>query len=163
MTEKCLHRWSRVVCFCFAKNLFLKRCQFKNFFWIQGSRKLKYCSYQSALLKTSALSLRGKFFSYVWSTFLFICSTWTTDVQNILEKPEPRPKNQRPEPGKHTKEPLRIFFITMRLVFEIIFIEPTVPPSIFWYFATEWIKGPLLHFRHCDIVQNSQFLSDKFS
>ena len=46
------------------------------------------------------------FFSSVQSdrsTFLFICSTsstLTTDLQNILETPEPRPKqkHRRPEP-----------------------------------------------------------------
>ena len=48
----------------------------------------------------------ASFFSSVQrdrSTFLFICSTsstLTTDLQNILETPEPRPKqkHRRPEP-----------------------------------------------------------------
>ena len=39
-------------------------------------------------------------------TLLFICSTLTTDVQNILETSEPRPtQNRRPEPRKHTQDP----------------------------------------------------------
>ena len=51
-------------------------------------------------------SYSGYFFSSVQRdryTFLFICSTsstLTTDLQNILEPPEPRPKqkHRRPEP-----------------------------------------------------------------
>ena len=48
----------------------------------------------------------ASFFSSVQrdrSTFLFICSTsstWTTDVQNILEH-RPKQKHRRPEPQKH--------------------------------------------------------------
>ena len=48
-------------------------------------------------------------------------STWTADVQNILETPEPRPKrkHQRPKPQKHRILPFGVFhsdfFGTMRL------------------------------------------------
>ena len=75
--------------------------------------------------------------------------------------------NRRPELRKHTKDApfgyldyfdvfnLDFFFSTMTLFWKCV-------PSVFWYFATEWMvkkaKGsPFYIFRHCDTVQNSQF------
>ena len=98
--------------------------------------------------------------------FLLICSTWTTDVQNILETSEPRPKqNRRPEPRKHIEDPYlsilvfltRVFLALWNFFLKIFWLNQGALPSIFWNFATEWVLknpegSPLLHFLalwHC--------------
>ena len=96
---------------------------------------------------------------------LFICSTWTMHFQNILDTSEPRPKQSwRPEPRKHTKDPplaILVFltvFSTMRLFFEIFWLHQKVLPSIFWFFATEWmVWSPVYNFRQSEIFQNDSF------
>ena len=105
------------------------------------------------------------------STFLFICSTsstWTTDVQNILEKPEPRPKqkHRRPEPRKHGIPPLvfstRIFFGTMRHFLKFFVFHQMsafVCFDILQHNGCQKItkRPPFYHFRLCDTVQNFHF------
>ena len=55
-----------------------------------------------------------------------------------------------------------IFFGTMRLFFELLWIPPKGLLRLFRYFATQWMsknpKGSPFHsFRHCDTVQKSHF------
>ena len=93
------------------------------------------------------------------STFLFICSTsstWTTDVQNILETPEPRPKqkHRRPEPRKHRIPPLVCFtriFSSLCYFFEVFWIPPKGLPFVCFDIlqhngCQKNPKCPLLHF-----------------
>ena len=90
------------------------------------------------------------------STFLFICSTsstWTTDVHNILETPEHRPKqHRRPEPRKHRIPPFvfftRIFFRRYATFFEV-FLDSTKgsPLRLFRHNGCQKPQRvPLLHF-----------------
>ena len=71
-------------------------------------------------------------------TFLFIRSTWATNIQNMPETSEPRPKqNRRPEPQKHTKDPhlaILVFWIFFR---HCETLHQRVLSSIYWYFETE--------------------------
>ena len=110
----------------------------------------------------------GSFFRRARSTFLFICSTTPTDVQNILEMPEPRPKqkHRRPEPRKHTKDPPFVFSLSFSSAlsdfFEFLDCTKGSPIHLFQYFPTHWMsknpKGsPFYIIRHCDTVQKSHF------
>ena len=105
----------------------------------------------------------GSFIRRVRFTFLFMCSkssTWTTDVQNILETPEPRPKqkHRRPEPRLHRIPPLvfftRICFGTKRLFWT--FLDSTKgSPSFVSIFCN--IMDVEKSQRHCDTVRKSHF------
>ena len=70
-------------------------------------------------------------------------------MQNLLETPEPRPKqkHRRPEPRKHTKDPplvffTRIFFGTMRLFFKLFGLHNRVSPSFDSIFCNTMSKNP---------------------
>ena len=73
--------------------------------------------------------------------FLFICSTWITHIQNVLDTSEPRPKQtRRPEPRKHTKELHFGYLGVFNLGFLLhcaTFFEPKGRLHFFWNFATE--------------------------
>ena len=103
-------------------------------------------------------SYSGQFFRHVRSTFLFICSattTWTTDVQNILEMSETHPKQKNDV--QSLENILRISFGYLG-VFHLVFsalwdffsknfwIAPKGPP---FNLATEWMlkkpKGSPFH------------------
>ena len=128
-----------------------------------------WAHYFVGLFQANALLSQWLVFSSVQrdrSTFLFICSTsstWTTDIENIFETTELRPKQNHwhPEPRKHSIHPLvcftPFFFGTMRLLFEIFWIPPT---GITFVCFDSWQhngchkipKGPLFHFSalcHC--------------
>ena len=112
----------------------------------------------------------GSFF--LWSTFLFICST-TSNLNNFKHQElqpqkrvqnEKKKQNRRPEPRKYTKDPpiAPLFFGTMRL-FETFWIAPKGPPFICFDIlqhngCQKITKGPPFYIiRHCDTVQKSHF------
>ena len=76
-----------------------------------------WAHYFVGLFQANALLSQWLVFSSVQrdrSTFLFICSTsstWTTDIENIFETTELRPKQNHwhPEPRKHSIHPLVCF------------------------------------------------------
>ena len=79
-------------------------------------------------------------FRHVRSPFLFIFSTWTMDVQNILKTSEPRlNQNRRQKPLKHTKDPplailvllTSIFFDTTRHFSKKFWLHQKVPLHFF--------------------------------
>ena len=95
------------------------------------------------------------------STFLFSCSTsstWTTDVQNILETPEPRPKQNIDV--QNLENILRIPLWCFSLEFFGLHQRVSILFCLLRYFATQWMsknpKGsPLLHFSalwHCSKI-----------
>ena len=75
-------------------------------------------------------------------------STWTTDDQNILETPEPRPKqnNRRAEPRKHRIPPSAFFT-------RIFFRHYATFYLLFWFFF--WIPPKSLPFVCFDIFQHN--------
>ena len=111
------------------------------------------------------------FFRHERSTFLFICST-TSNLNNFKPQQlqpqkrvqnEKKTQNRRPQPRKHTKDPTLapLFFGTLRLFFEVVWIAPEGPPFICFDIlqhngCQKIAKGPPFYiFRHCDTVQKS--------
>ena len=108
----------------------------------------------------------GSFFRHERSTFLFICST-TSNLNNFKPQQlqpqkrvqnEKKKQNRRPQPRKHTKDPILapLFFGTMRL-----WIAPEGPPFICFDIlqhngCQKIAKSPPFYiFRRCDTVQKS--------
>ena len=99
--------------------------------------------------------------------FVHLFNIINLNYQNILETPEPRPKqkHRRPEPRKHRIPPLvfftLIFFRHYATHFEVFWIPlkglPFVCFDILQHSGCQKIpKGPPFYiFRHCDTVQNS--------